>query len=157
MTHITALHGITYSNEIDVVADGYQMRLVDLYREPKLFVRFVVICFYSGSKPLSKADDVLTICRYPDNEQEVEYYYPGDDPFYNELTAICSAQDKRQNNITEPNPRDEVGLTCSTPQSNAPVEHASLLSGDILSSFEDATKTYEFSWRIRLESERGNG
>lgn len=40
LNHIIALHGITYSNEIDVVADGYQMRLVDLYNEPKLFVRY---------------------------------------------------------------------------------------------------------------------
>jgi hypothetical protein len=39
LNHIVALHGIVYSNEIVVIADGYQMRLVDLYGFPKLFVR----------------------------------------------------------------------------------------------------------------------
>ncbi|GME65144.1 hypothetical protein GTA08_BOTSDO01654 [Neofusicoccum parvum] len=39
LTHIIALHGIRYSNEIVVTADGYQLRLVDLYTTPTLYVR----------------------------------------------------------------------------------------------------------------------
>lgn len=125
------MHGITYANEIDVAADGYQLRLVDLYKEPRLFVR------------------------YPDDEKEVEYYYPGDDPFYNELAAICSSQDEKSNNVTTV-PKAELNDTLSRAkaQGEARLEDDGLLPGRIQSSFEDATKTYEFSWRIRLESEK---
>ena len=78
--------------------------------------------------------------RYPDNEKEVEHHYPGDDPFYNELAAICSAQDRKANNQTISNLEE--------------VKEDTLLPTRILSSFEDATKTYEFTWAIRLESEK---
>ncbi|OAA58078.1 hypothetical protein SPI_06963 [Niveomyces insectorum RCEF 264] len=119
LSHVIALHGITYSNEIDVVADGYQLRLVDLYSVPKLFVR------------------------YPHDEAEVEYYYPGDDPFYNELETICKLQDQK------------AGVAAAH-AGNTPEEDDGLRPARILSSFEDATKSYEFSWRIRIESEKKN-
>ncbi|KAJ5605577.1 hypothetical protein N7510_008358 [Penicillium lagena] len=115
LSHIVALHGVVYSNEIVVIADGYQMRLVDLYGVPKLFVR------------------------YPYDEQEVEHYYPEDDPFYNELAAICNSQDRKANSQSK-----------STLEG---IKEDALLPNRILSSFEDATKTYEFTWAIRLESE----
>lgn len=78
--------------------------------------------------------------RYPDDEKEVEHYYPGDDPFYNELAAICNAQDQKANN-----------QTTSVIEG---IKADALLPNRILSSFEDATKTYEFTWAIRLESEK---
>ena len=39
LTHLIALHGMKYSNEIVVTADGYQLRLVDLYTTPTLYLR----------------------------------------------------------------------------------------------------------------------
>lgn len=85
--------------------------------------------------------------RYPSNEKEAEYYYSGDDPFYNELAAICCAQDRKIN-------AGETRPATNNVQDGTNVEGDDLLPNRILSSFEDATKTYEFSWKIRLESEK---
>jgi hypothetical protein len=40
LTHLVALHGTKYSNEIVITADGYQLRLVDLYNTPTLYLRY---------------------------------------------------------------------------------------------------------------------
>lgn len=95
--------------------------------------------------------------RYPDDEKEVMYHYPGDDPFYNELTAIANAKDMAENNL--PTPRigrnaEIFGTTAA--QSETQIAEEGLLPDRILSSYEDATKTYEFSWKIRLDSEKKN-
>lgn len=82
--------------------------------------------------------------RYPETEKEVEYCYPGDNPFYNELVAICNSQDKNDNNITGFGHRNDC----------MQLGEDGLLSQCILSLFEDATKTYEFSWKFRVQSEK---
>lgn len=130
LIHVIALHGITYSNEIDIVADGYQMRLVDLYKEPTLFVR------------------------YPDDEKEVKYYYPEDDPFYNELMTLCNERGKTLNPEVKVHTGKVATMPRITPASGTADEPDPLCPTHVLSSFEDATRTYEFSWRIRVESEK---
>ncbi|EMT62711.1 putative oxidoreductase C terminal-domain-containing protein [Fusarium oxysporum II5] len=102
LTHLVALHDIKYSNDIVVTADGYQLRLTDLYSIPTLHVRT------------------------PESEEEKEFQFPGDDPFYSEFAALL--QSERGEDITE-------------------------TSGGILSTYEDAYKTYEFTWKIREASE----
>ncbi|KAM0085999.1 hypothetical protein ACKRZS_001803 [Fusarium odoratissimum] len=61
-----------------------------------------------------------------ESEEEKEFQFPGDDPFYSEFAALL--QSERGEDITE-------------------------TSGGILSTYEDAYKTYEFTWKIREASE----
>ncbi|KAI9733630.1 MAG: hypothetical protein M1834_003232 [Cirrosporium novae-zelandiae] len=122
LTHIIALHGISYSNEIVVTADGYQLRLVDLYTKPTLFVR-------------TPASD----------QREDVYTYPGDDPFYSEFASLICAIDSRESPLNTFSP----SVSCS---------HLRDAGGpsQILSSYRDAFKTYEFTWRIRDKSEESS-
>lgn len=136
LNHIVALHGISYSNEIDIVADGYQLRLVDLYIEPKLFVRYATIRL-SYEMMLT----MRIVIRFPTDEREQEYHYPGDDPFSHEIGAVVHAADTFE---------QEQGLN-GTSVAHSDVDTSS--TDRILSSYEDAVKTYEFSWKIRTKSE----
>jgi hypothetical protein len=43
LTHSLLLHGKKYQTQLSVFADGYSFRLVDLYGQPKLFVRYDVL------------------------------------------------------------------------------------------------------------------
>ncbi|KAK2761763.1 hypothetical protein FQN54_001591 [Arachnomyces sp. PD_36] len=105
LTHLIALHGTRYSNEIVITADGYQLRLVDLYTNPTLYLRT------------------------PTLEQEEVYTYPDDDPFYTELSNLIDVVD-------------------------GDIDGTVLPEDKVLSSYSDACKTYEFTWRIRDESEK---
>ncbi|KAK9461734.1 putative oxidoreductase C terminal-domain-containing protein [Lipomyces oligophaga] len=71
LIHIVALHGIRFSNEIAVYADGYQLRLCELYTNPTLYVR-------------SPESDTT----------EKVYNYPDDDPFFNEMETFVSVSAK---------------------------------------------------------------
>ncbi|KAH8797336.1 putative oxidoreductase C terminal-domain-containing protein [Xylogone sp. PMI_703] len=126
LMHIIALHGIKYSNEIVVAADGYQMRLVDLYTTPTLFVRT------------------------PASETEEVFNYPYDDPFYSEFASLL-------NNIGIPSiPQVETGNAVQNDITEDYLTINSIGPSPILSSYSDAFKTYEFTWRIRDESERSS-
>lgn len=72
LTHIVGLHGIRYSNEISVYADGYQFRINDVYTTPVLHVR-------------TPADD----------SKEQVFSYPEDDMFHNEFYAFLSSAIKK--------------------------------------------------------------
>ncbi|CAE6457383.1 unnamed protein product [Rhizoctonia solani] len=65
MTHAVALHGKNYSCELEVYLDGYQMRLVDPYHIPTLYIR------------------------RPGDDYEETYRFGDDDPFFSE--AMFSA------------------------------------------------------------------
>ncbi|CAH0057121.1 unnamed protein product, partial [Clonostachys solani] len=106
LNHLVALHDIKYSNEIVITTDGYQLRLVDLYSTPTLFVRT------------------------PESEDEKEIIFPNDDPFYSEFAALLHP------------------FTNNTPTSQKESEASTT---EILSSYEDAYKTYEFTWEIRKQ------
>ena len=41
LTHALVLQGTKYSTELEVYADGYQLRLIDPYNNPTLRVRYV--------------------------------------------------------------------------------------------------------------------
>ncbi|KAJ8487223.1 hypothetical protein ONZ45_g14414 [Pleurotus djamor] len=102
-THVVALQGTNYSCELEVYADGYQLKLVDPYVQPILVIR--------------KPGD--------DHEQTVRF--PDDDPFFSEISNLIDIVE----DIEE--------------ESDA---------GQILSSYEDACRTYELTWAIREASER---
>ena len=96
----------------------------------------------------------MTIYRYPDVEKESMYNYPGDDPFYNELTAITNAKDMRDNKLSAPRIGRDAEVVSTAAQGKVQINNDELFPDHILSSYEDATKTYEFSWTIRLQSEK---
>ncbi|CAE6516675.1 unnamed protein product [Rhizoctonia solani] len=62
LTHAVALHGQKYSCELEVYLDGYQMRLVDPYHIPTLYIR------------------------RPGDDYEETYRFGDDDPFFSEAT-----------------------------------------------------------------------
>lgn len=98
LLHAIALHGVNYSIELQVYADGYQLVLVDPYGEPQLHVR----------RPGSDEYEVIPT--------------PGDDPYQTEMNHFIDTIEGGEN-------------------------------PEILSTYEDAAKTYEFTWAIRQSSE----
>ena len=99
LTHAVALQGFNYSTEIDVLADGYSLRLVDPYNAPALYFR------------------------RPGDDHEEVVRYQNDDPFFSEVSNLIDN-----------------------------IEHGPG-SAPILSSYDDAVKTYALSWAIRNASE----
>ncbi|KAH7340801.1 NAD binding dehydrogenase, partial [Rhizoctonia solani] len=108
LTHAVALHGQKYSCELEVYLDGYQMRLVDPYHIPTLYIR------------------------RPGDDYEETYRFGDDDPFFSEA-SICML---RVSNLIDV------------------IEHGEG-TAEILSTFEgECLQDYEFTWAIRLASER---
>lgn len=68
LTHIVALHGIRYSNEISIYADGYQFRINDVYTQPVLHMRTP-----------------------EDDSKEQVFTYPDEDMFHNEFYSFLSS------------------------------------------------------------------
>ncbi|KAJ3521873.1 hypothetical protein NMY22_g12133 [Coprinellus aureogranulatus] len=99
-SHVVALQGHNYSCELEVYADGYQLKLVDPYVSPILYIR------------------------QPGDDTESKLAFPEDDPFFSEISHFIDAVE---------NPEAD-------PQ--------------ILSSFDDAARTYELTWAIRRASEK---
>ncbi|EJF65894.1 putative oxidoreductase C terminal-domain-containing protein [Dichomitus squalens] len=102
-THLVALQGHDYSCELEVYADGYQLKLVNPYVQPILYIR------------------------RPGSDLEESHRFPDDDPFFSEISVLID-------NIEDIEEDPETAT--------------------ILSSFEDACKTYELTWAIRLSAER---
>ncbi|KAL9940263.1 hypothetical protein V8E36_000968 [Tilletia maclaganii] len=100
LTHAVALHGHNYSTELDVYADGYQLRLVDPYNAPVLYFR------------------------RPGDDHEEVVRYQNDDPFFSEVANLIDV-----------------------------IEHGPG-AAPLLSTYEDAVKTYALTWAIRDASER---
>ncbi|KAH8107119.1 putative oxidoreductase C terminal-domain-containing protein [Cristinia sonorae] len=100
--HVIALQGHDYSCELEVYADGYQLKLVNPYVQPVLHVR------------------------KPGNDHEEIHRFPDDDPFFSEISVwIDNIEDIEEDPETS----------------------------QILSSYEDACKTYALTWAIREASE----
>lgn len=109
LTHALVLQGTKYSTELEVYADGYQLRLIDPYNNPTVIIR------------------------HPENDDEEKYQFPNDDPYFGELGAFIDACDPDSHGASAVADDDEM---------------------EILSSYEDATKTYALSWAIRTASEQ---
>ncbi|GAA5911643.1 Gfo/Idh/MocA family oxidoreductase [Sporobolomyces salmoneus] len=107
-THALTLQGTKYSCELEVYADGYQLKLIDPYNSPELRVRT------------------------PEGDDEQVYTFGNDDPYASELNAFI----------------DETESALGTGSAVADDD-----SYDILSSYEDACKTYALTWAIRYASE----
>ncbi|CEQ43029.1 SPOSA6832_04916 [Sporobolomyces salmonicolor] len=108
LTHALVLQGTKYSCELEVYADGYQLKLIDPYNAPRLEVRG------------PHSDDIQV------------FDYTQDDPYASELNAFI----------------EETESAAGTGSAVADDE-----SYDILSTYEDACKTYALSWAIRYASE----
>ncbi|EKM58691.1 uncharacterized protein PHACADRAFT_207478 [Phanerochaete carnosa HHB-10118-sp] len=100
LTHLVALQGLDYSCELEVYADGYQLKLLNPYVQPVLHIR----------RPGSDAEEV--------------HNFAEDDPYFSEVSVFVD-------NIE------------GSPE-----------AAQILSSFEDAVRTYELTWAIREAAER---
>jgi predicted dehydrogenase len=109
-THIVALHGRFYSDEVAIFADGYQIRIQNVYSKPTLYVR-------------SPEDDLV----------EQVYVYEEDDAFLNEMKAFLSVAAYRSG---KPGLDGDVPIT------------------QILTSYDDACKTYALTWKIRDKSDK---
>jgi hypothetical protein len=78
LTHAVALKGTLYSTELEIYADGYQIRLLDPYNNPTLRVRYGLFI-----PPLSYPSlvIVLTPCwahRNPDSDVEEVHVFSDD-------------------------------------------------------------------------------
>ncbi|TEB35861.1 NAD binding dehydrogenase [Coprinellus micaceus] len=98
--HVVALQGHNYSCELEVYADGYQLKLVDPYVSPILYIR------------------------QPGEDAETRVPFPDDDPFFSEISHFIDAIENPEADPT------------------------------ILSSYDDAARTYELTWAIRQSSEQ---
>lgn len=101
--HAIVMQGTKYDTMLEIYADGYQFKIVDPYNAPELYVR----------TPLDDQEDKIT--------------FPGDDPYYGEISAFIDAIDANKK--------------------GGKVEN-------IRSTFADACATYELTWAIRQASER---
>jgi predicted dehydrogenase len=135
LLHAVALQGTAYSCELEVYCDGYQMKLVDPYNAPVLYLRrpgddheerhavsFVQACRgWRLETPTERRTDFIDwspLHQPPPPPQQ----FQDDDPFFSEVSNFVDCIE------------------------GGPDPH-------ILSSFEDATKTYEFTWAIRRATE----
>lgn len=109
-THALVLQGYKYSCELDVLCDGYQLKLIDPYNAPELRVRT------------------------PNGDDEQVYRFDRDDPYASELGAWLDECDhgKAADDSAVADDDESYG---------------------ILSSYEDAAKSYALSWAIRFASE----
>ncbi|GAA5897938.1 hypothetical protein JCM5296_004973 [Sporobolomyces johnsonii] len=113
LVHTLALQGYKYSCELEVYADGYQLKLIDPYNAPELRVRT------------------------PHGDEEQIHKFTEDDPYAAELNAFIDATEAAAHSTDNAIAEDDDET-------------------DILSSYEDACKTYALSWAIRHAAERSN-
>jgi hypothetical protein len=73
--------------------------------------------------------------RTPTSELEEVFSYPDDDPFYTEFENLIHVVNNKNKSNDDRNEASE---------------------SQILSTYLDACKTYDFTWRIRDESERSS-
>lgn len=109
LEHGVALQGTEFSTEFTVFCDGYQMKLIDPYNRPTLYIR----------RPGSDIEEV--------------HQFQDDDPFFSEISMFTDT-------LAIEGTLDIGRALCADPK--------------ILSSFEDAVKTYEMTWAIRGASEK---
>lgn len=94
LTHALTLQGTKYDSTLEVYCDGYQLRLVDPYTSPQLFLRTPAV------------------------DREEVYSFPDDDPYFGEIECFIDSIENKD------------------------------LHHEILSTYEDAVKTYEMTWAI---------
>lgn len=73
-SHALTLQGTKYSTELEVYLDGWQMKVVDLYNEPTLYVRS------------------------PEADAEQKINFPSDDPYFSEISAWIDATESQHTN-----------------------------------------------------------
>ncbi|ORY32292.1 putative oxidoreductase C terminal-domain-containing protein [Naematelia encephala] len=128
MLHAIALHGVDYSIELQVFADGYQLILSDPYGIPALHVR----------RPGSDKSEIIPT--------------PGDDPYQTEMDHFIDTV----SSYFPANPIRLIVLESLKVSICVLRLMKQIESGPnpvILSTYEDAARTYEMTWQIRTRSE----
>jgi len=129
--HALTLQGTKYSTELEVYLDGWQLKVVDLYNEPTLYVRS------------------------PESDAEQRHVFTDDDPYYGEISALIDAAEARKMAGAEAS-RNESAVADDDDEDDAKsgiIPYAQTFDG-ILSSFRDACGTYALTWAIKEASER---
>lgn len=75
LTHGLVLQGTKYDTTLEVYADGYQLRLVDPYDQPRLYVRS------------------------PGDDKEETYTFPEDDPYFAEIDTFIDAIESKDQSL----------------------------------------------------------
>lgn len=75
LTHGLVLQGTKYDTTLEVYADGYQLRLVDPYDQPRLYVRS------------------------PGDDKEETYTFPEDDPYFTEIDTFIDAIEQKDQSL----------------------------------------------------------
>ncbi|GAA6000826.1 Gfo/Idh/MocA family oxidoreductase [Rhodotorula paludigena] len=116
LTHALTLQGYKYNCELEVIADGWLLRLIDPYNAPELRVRS------------------------PDGDDEHVYKFGDDDPYAGELNLFLDQ-------VPAAAPAGAADDSALADDDEDPT------ASQILSSYEDASKTYALTWKIRDVSE----
>ncbi|KAF5380876.1 hypothetical protein D9615_003901 [Tricholomella constricta] len=123
-THIVALHDTNYSCELEVYADGYQLKYTS--DGVDRFSLLTTLLLQSNRLVNPYVQPVLYV-RKPGDDNEQAIRFPDDDPFFSEVSNLID--------IIEDIEEDPD-------------------AAQILSTYEDAVRTYELTWAIRKASER---
>lgn len=75
LKHALVLQGTKYDTTLEVYADGYQLRLVDPYDQPRLYVRS------------------------PGDDKEETYTFPEDDPYFTEIDTFIDAIEQKNQDL----------------------------------------------------------
>lgn len=75
LTHGLVLQGTKYDTTLEVYADGWQLRLVDPYDQPRLYVRS------------------------PGDDKEETYTFPEDDPYFTEIDTFIDAIETKDQSL----------------------------------------------------------
>jgi hypothetical protein len=148
LTHALVLQGTKYSCELEVYADGYQLKLIDPYNAPELRVRtpdgddeqVYTVRFDRFFRFLISPLQILTYASYLFFSQ-----FGSDDPYASELSKSGLLSwpnlDRLARLINRLSPTDAfIDETESALGTGSAVADDD--SYDILSSYEDACKTY---------------
>jgi hypothetical protein len=102
--------------------DGWQLKVVDLYNEPTLYVRS------------------------PESDAEQKFTFTDDDPYYNEIAAFIDAAEMGHKSRIE----NDSALEIEDEETDDGKIGAIQQHDGILSSFRDACGTYGLTWYVTL-------
>lgn len=85
LTHLVALQGHDYSCELEVYADGHQLKYVFL----SIIFHLVISQFYvSHDRLVNPYVQPVLYVRRPGNDTEEIHRFPDDDPFFSEVSVL---------------------------------------------------------------------
>jgi len=89
LTHALVLQGTKYSTELEIYADGWQLKLVDAYNQPTLHLRT------------------------PESDFEEIIFEEDDDPYFGEISAFVDAAESHHSSSAVADDDEESGILSS--------------------------------------------